>query len=104
MLRSRLPSSEYDALITHNRQQHQANFEALLTSFGLHATGPEARMIEGEPSLAIPELCTREDADLLICGTVARHGFTSIVLGNTAERILNRVDCSVLALTPGQVA
>ena len=100
MLRSRLPASEYDALLLHNKRQHQAGFEELLTSFGLHATGPEARMIEGEPSLAIPDLCTGEDADLLICGTVARHGLAGIMLGNTAERILNRVDCSVLAVTP----
>ncbi len=100
MLRSRLPASEYAALVEHNRKQHQASFEELLTSFGLHATGPEARMIEGEPSLAIPDLCAREDADLLICGTVARHGFAGIMLGNTAERILTRVECSVLAVTP----
>jgi universal stress protein E len=100
MLRSRLPQSEFESLMSHNRKQHQASFESLLKEFGLHATGPEARMVEGEPSLAIPDLCAREDPDLLICGTVARHGLAGIMLGNTAERIVSRVDCSVLALTP----
>ncbi len=100
MLSHRLPVSEFAVLMEHNRSQHVESFEDLLSEFDLHATGPNVRMIEGEPSSAIPELCAQEQADLLICGTVARHGIAGLVLGNTAERILNRVECSVLALTP----
>lgn len=100
MLRNRLPQAEYDELVALNRKQHQASFEELLSAFGLHATGPEARLIEGEPSLAIPETCDCEGVDLLICGTVARSGLSGLMLGNTAERIVDRVHASVLALTP----
>jgi nucleotide-binding universal stress UspA family protein len=57
-------------------------------------------LIEGEPSQAIPAFCKEQEADLLICGTVARHGIRGLLLGNTAERIVNRIDCSILALTP----
>jgi universal stress protein E len=100
MLSHRLPASEFEVLMDHNRRQHVDGFETLLSEFDLHATGPDVRMIEGEPSSAIPELCQKENANLLVCGTVARHGLAGLLLGNTAERILNRVNCSVLAIVP----
>ena len=88
----------------HNRKQHQDSFESLLSEFGLHAMGPDTRMLEGEPSLVIPELCEKEKADLLVCGTIARHGISGLLLGNTSERILHRVNCSFLALVPNSLA
>lgn len=100
LLKHRLPESEFESLLEFNRQQHRESFEKLLSEFDLHANGPSARMLEGEPSTAIPELCEQEQADLLICGTVARHGLPGLLLGNTAERIVNRVGCSILAVTP----
>lgn len=100
MLKHRLPESEFEILMAHNRKQHVESFESLLAEFELHATGPYAHIVEGEPSYVIPELCEREKADLLICGTVARHGISGLLIGNTAERIIRRVDCSILALTP----
>ena len=33
-------------------------------------------------------------------GTVARTGIPGLLIGNTAETILQRVDCSVLAVKP----
>ncbi len=104
MLRHRLPASEFETLINFNRQQHRESFDALLSEFDLHVGGPAARMLEGEPSLAIPELCEKADADLLICGTVARQGIPGLLLGNTAERIVQRVPCSILAVTPPAAA
>lgn len=100
MLRHRLPASEFESLIKFNRLQHRQSFDALLSEFGLHVGGPASRMLEGEPSLAIPELCEKEDVDLLVCGTVARQGIPGLLLGNTAERIVQRVPCSILAVTP----
>jgi nucleotide-binding universal stress UspA family protein len=33
-------------------------------------------------------------------GTVARTGISGFLMGNTAETILNQIDCSVLAIKP----
>jgi nucleotide-binding universal stress UspA family protein len=38
--------------------------------------------------------------DLIIMGTVARTGIPGFLMGNTAETILNRIECSVLAIKP----
>ncbi len=40
--------------------------------------------------------------DLLVLGTVARSGLGGFFIGNTAEKILNRIQCSVLALKPSE--
>ena len=40
------------------------------------------------------------DVDLLVLGTVARRGISGFFLGNTAEIILSKVECSVLAVKP----
>ena len=37
---------------------------------------------------------------LIIMGTVGRTGIPGFIMGNTAETILNRIDCSVLAIKP----
>ena len=42
----------------------------------------------------------RLDPDLVVMGTVARTGVPGFIMGNTAEMILNQIDCSVLAIKP----
>lgn len=37
---------------------------------------------------------------LVVMGTAARTGIPGFIMGNTAETILNRPDCSVLAVKP----
>lgn len=38
--------------------------------------------------------------DILVMGTIARTGIPGFMIGNTAEDILNSVDCSVLTVKP----
>lgn len=48
----------------------------------------------------IPKLIEKLQADLVVMGTVARGGVSGLVMGNTAEQILDQVTCSVLAVKP----
>lgn len=57
-------------------------------------------LIKGEPCDVIPEFASQNNVDLVVMGTVARSGLFGAVMGNTAEHILNRLECSVLALKP----
>ena len=52
------------------------------------------------PSRAIRELVERIPADLLVMGTVSRGGIAGLLMGNTAERLLDRVHCSMLTVKP----
>lgn len=52
------------------------------------------------PSRAVLEGATRLDADLVVMGTVSRGGVAGLLVGNTAERLLGRLGCSILAVKP----
>lgn len=56
------------------------------------------------PSRAILEGVRTLGAGLVVMGTVSRHGLPGLVLGNTAERLLGCLDCSLLVLKPDDFA
>ncbi len=55
---------------------------------------------DGIPDHAIIKFIADHHIDLLVLGTEARHGLSGTLLGNTAERLLPEVPCSVLAVKP----
>ncbi len=52
------------------------------------------------PEQAILNCVKKHDIELLVMGTVARGGLTGVITGNTAERLLPLIPCSVLAVKP----
>lgn len=52
------------------------------------------------PADEIINLVEKDKIDLLIMGTVCRTGIEGFIIGNTAEKVLNEVSCSVLAFKP----
>jgi len=57
-------------------------------------------LLKGKPHKVIPDFVSKNNIDILVMGTVARSGIPGFIVGNTAEKILNQVDCSVMALKP----
>ena len=51
-------------------------------------------------SQSIVSLTKSKKFDLLVMGTVCRTGVAGYFIGNTAEKVLNNVDCSVLTVKP----
>ncbi len=58
------------------------------------------RMIRGLPEAVIHEQSRIVSAEVVVMGTVARTGISGVLIGNTAENILNSLDCPVLAVKP----
>jgi len=54
----------------------------------------------GLPEDVIPQFVVAEGVDVLVMGTVARAGLSGILIGNTAERLLRKLPCSVLTVKP----
>ena len=59
---------------------------------------------EGDVEQVIADEAERLHAQLVVMGTVGRHGVGARVLGNHAERVLTRLRTDVLALKPGMTA
>lgn len=54
----------------------------------------------GRPETVILEKLQEQNVDLLITGTVGRTGLSALMMGNTAERLMNMVNCSLMAIKP----
>lgn len=55
---------------------------------------------EGLPEDVIPAVSKLIDAELVVIGTVGRQGISAALIGNTAEHVIDSLDCDVLALKP----
>lgn len=62
--------------------------------------GVQIHVIEGPPATVILEAIERLGIDLLVMGTAARSGISGWFIGNTAERVMPSVPCSLLAIKP----
>lgn len=61
---------------------------------------PHLHMPKGTARKVIPELAKKLKVDCIVMGTVARTGIPGLFMGNTAETILEQLECSVLAIKP----
>jgi universal stress protein E len=64
---------------------------------------PQPPQIHLEESLAedaILEAIGKYQIELLVMGTLARTGMAGFLLGNTAERLLSQISCSLIAVKP----
>ena len=101
------PENEINAYVEQVRRQHASNLDELMhevpADVGLDALeylNPQKHLVKGLARIEIPALVKRIDADLVVMGTVARTGVPGFIMGNTAETILNQIDCSVFAIKP----
>jgi universal stress protein E len=60
----------------------------------------KTHLLVGRPRKQIPIFAEQIAADIIVMGTVARTGLPGFLMGNSAENILNQIDCSVLAVKP----
>jgi len=58
------------------------------------------RVVKGKPWKAISDQSRRMSVDLIVLGTVGRSGIPGILLGNTAEKVLQNSKCDMLAVKP----
>ncbi len=76
------------------------SLDAVLAPYGGDFPADAVHLIEGDPGDSISSFVEQNGVDLLVIGTLVRTGVAGLLIGNTAERVLGQVDCSVLALKP----
>ncbi|WP_289030119.1 universal stress protein UspE [uncultured Paraglaciecola sp.] len=54
----------------------------------------------GLPEDVIPGYASKLDAELVVLGTVGRQGISAALIGNTAEHVIDKLNCDVLAIKP----
>ena len=103
----RMPEDEVLAYVEQVRRHREMNLNQLIQEVTaklgkeiLQYVEPQIHLVKGSARKEIPVMAKRIKADLVIMGTVARTGVPGFIIGNTAETILNQLDCSVLAIKP----
>jgi nucleotide-binding universal stress UspA family protein len=101
------PEYKIIAYVEEVRQQHAASLDGLMREVtgklgqdALDYLKPQTHLLKGWARKEIPAQAKRIEADLVVMGTVARTGVPGFIMGNTAETILEQIDCSVLAIKP----
>jgi universal stress protein E len=95
MLGADAASQSVDMLVDRsNRAVHTLLDDMNITASAYHIG-------EGPPEYWIPNVAEEKNAALVVIGTHGRDGIKVALLGNTAERILDRLSCDVLVLREG---
>ncbi len=105
--RANIPKKEIDSYV-HTVEREHTNWLKRLKKRATQWVGKDVaakvklstHLRQGDAGTEIPKLIPEFKIDLLIMGTVARTGIPGLVIGNTAESILDQVTCSVLAVKP----
>lgn len=100
IFRGRMSEEQFAALEHSARESVEKAYREFLEPYGLTYPSEKALLFKGEPGTIIPQLVERDRIDLVVMGTVARTGVPGLVMGNTAEMILQQIECGVLAVKP----
>jgi len=96
----RTDKEEVDRLLKDAEAEHRKRLEDLLGKQDLQGLPWRTHLIKGDAGRVIPALAAEKEADLIVMGTVSRSGVAGLLIGNTAEKTLQRVECSILAVKP----
>jgi len=91
-------SIDYENISNEMKNAHMSKMKALVDEFQI-----DEKSIHLEQGLAeeqIAEIAKEIQADLIVMGTVGRKGISGLVMGNTAEQILDSINCDVWAVKP----
>jgi universal stress protein E len=81
------------------RAEAEETIQSQLAKYQL-TPSPQVHIVADPPDIAIMQHIETFGIELLVMGTIARTGIAGFFTGNTAERLLPQIPCSVLALKP----
>lgn len=59
-----------------------------------------AVLMRGDPAVQLPRFVKKHGAAVVVMGAVSRRGLKRVFIGNTAERVIDKLDCDVLVVKP----
>ena len=91
---------EMEAYVDTKRAERRADLREFLAQKGVPVERDRIHFVKGNPGATIPRFAKRRRMDLVVMGTVARSGIDGFLIGNTAEKVVSKLDCSLLAVKP----
>ncbi|MEL6795764.1 MAG: universal stress protein [Planctomycetota bacterium] len=96
---SSVPHDEVRAAVAGAQRQHRRELDRVIAESGINGAY-EVHHVRGHPAYAVPHHAEHLGLDILVMGTVARTGIPGLFIGNTAENIMQKLGCSLVATKP----
>lgn len=97
------PIEAYWIAMTEDEQRaYQRDLERAIERLQSKADIPSenAALVRGDPAIQLPRLAKKHSAALIVMGAVSRRGLKRVFIGNTAERVIDKLGCDVLVVKP----
>ncbi len=98
--RGGIASEVMEKLLQETKDAHRQWLVDLLQNHPLDDLKHEIYLLKGDAGTLISKLVQAKSIDLVVMGSVSRSGVAGFLIGNTAEKVLHQVDCSVLIIKP----
>lgn len=95
----RFSTPETSKYMEYAREESEKRFNEITATVALPDRARKA-FVHGDPGTVIPSYANEHRMDIVVMGSVARTGIPGLLIGNTAERIVSGLDCSILAVKP----
>ncbi len=82
------------------RVQREAGLQRLLEQSNIQPLADSVHLVEGDTRMVIQDLLEQLQIDVLVMGTIGRSGIPGLLIGNMAEKILSKINCTVLTVKP----
>lgn len=91
---------EFDIQAYHQAVQQHHQQEMVRHAEQYQQVAEHCHVREGLPEKVVAHMADSLDAELVVIGTVGRVGLSAAFIGNTAERVIDTLQCDVLAIKP----
>jgi nucleotide-binding universal stress UspA family protein len=79
---------------------HTRKISVLLAEYDLSDIRHSVVVLKGDPGEMIVDYSDKNGIDLIVMGTIGLSGLSGLIMGSTAEKVIERVNCSVLTIKP----
>ncbi|HEY0682220.1 MAG TPA: universal stress protein [Steroidobacter sp.] len=90
------------AMSEQEQQAHEQNLKRAIGRLQKKADIPaeNSALVRGDPAVQLPRLAKKHAAAVVVMGAVSRRGLKRVFIGNTAERLIDKISCDVLVVKP----
>ncbi|MFP6846570.1 MAG: universal stress protein UspE [Thalassobium sp.] len=79
-------------------EQHEEGCAAWAKKFNI--ADDHIHIGEGDTDVVIADIAKETEADLVVVGTIGRGGLSGVLIGNTAEALVDKLECDILVIKP----
>lgn len=90
----------YSGIQQEIQRERQHALDELLEFVPAPPGGWRVHLMNGDPQEVIANFAESEKVELLLLGTLQRPGIHGFLIGNTAENVIHRINCSLITLKP----